>query len=60
MNKKYSEYKQLELTKIASEILRYWDKEDMFRKGLERSREKERLSFMKDRLPPMAFLALTM
>lgn len=52
MNKKYSEYKQLELTKIASEILRYWDKEDMFRKGLERSREKEPFIFYEG--PPSA------
>ncbi len=38
MEKKYPEYKNLDLPKISEEILKYWDKSKIFEKSLEKTK----------------------
>ena len=49
---KFTEYKALELTKIAQEILQFWKDNDIFQKSL--------LFSMRDLLLPMGCLVSTM
>lgn len=42
MSKKYPEYKQLDLPKLAGEMLAAWEQEDTFRKSVDRPRVDKR------------------
>ncbi len=52
MEKKYKEYKNLNLPQIAKEIADYWEKEDIFGKSLENRKGKEHFVFYEG--PPSA------
>jgi hypothetical protein len=56
--KKYTEYKQLNLSALSKEILKNWEDENVFQQI---SGATANLSFFtKDRLQPMGYLAFTM
>lgn len=52
MAKKYEEYKQLDLTKIADEVRLYWEENDIFKKSLDIRRGNEPFVFYEG--PPSA------
>jgi isoleucyl-tRNA synthetase len=52
MAQKYNEYNQLNLTKIADEVLAYWEKNDIFKKSLDIRRNNEPFVFYEG--PPSA------
>jgi len=52
MARKYNEYKQLNLTKIAEEVRAYWEKNDIFKKSLDIRRNNEPFVFYEG--PPSA------
>lgn len=52
MAKKYKEYKQLDLPKVADEILQFWDDNDIFQKSIDTREGKEPFVFYEG--PPSA------
>ncbi|MBE0641087.1 MAG: class I tRNA ligase family protein, partial [Bacteroidales bacterium] len=52
MNRRYPEYKQLDLKGFADEVRNFWDTEDMFRKSLEKNANHQPFIFFEG--PPSA------
>ena len=52
MGKKYNEYKQLDLPKIAEEVRTFWEENDVFKKSLDKRKEGEHFVFYEG--PPSA------
>ena len=48
----FKEYKKLNLSKISNEILSYWKSQDIFKKSLEKSKDKTPFIFFEG--PPSA------
>lgn len=52
MGKKYNEYKQLDLPKLAEEVRAFWEKEDVFKRSLDKRKDGEHFVFYEG--PPSA------
>lgn len=52
MTKRYPEYQQLNLTKIADDILKFWDQENIFKKSVEEKKGTDTFVFFEG--PPSA------
>ena len=47
----FTEYKGMNLPKVAEEVLKYWEENDIFEKSVSEREGNEPLCFLKARLP---------
>ena len=56
----FKEYKKLNLSKISDEILVYWKNQDIFKKSVEQSKDKNPFIFLRAHHLQMAFRVFIM